>query len=412
MENRPPDQNEEIKTPEESGEEIVPVSDDPSADYELQNTIEEQKAEAQTEEQVSPAGKKKKSHIREWTEAIVVAFFGVLILKAIVFEPFAIPSDSMSGTLMAGDYVVVNKLSFGARLPITPLTIPFTHQTIFGVQSYSDALQFPYMRIPGFSEIERNDVIVFNFPAEDEFPMDGKENNFPTDHKTHFIKRCIAIPGDTITIKDKVVFINSKEFAAPDKAVFNFVIKADTSKKDSLDFKSLGMVRESQQGKYAYYTITLRQATADSLKLNPNIISVEPELSPAGSYDETVFPHEEKLSWNLDNFGPLVVPKEGMTITLHPDSLAMWERIIVNYEHNEMQVNGDSVFINGIYAPTYTFKMNYYFVMGDNRHFSMDSRYWGFVPEDHIVGIATTILFSYDRNAGSVRWNRLFEGIE
>ena len=410
MENRPPDHSEEFITPEESGENNFVSADDPSADYEQQ--INTEPVLPVQEEVISAPEKKKKSHIREWTEAVVVAFLGVLILKAIVFEPFAIPSDSMSGTLMAGDYVVVNKLRFGARLPITPLTVPFTHQTIFGVQSYSDILQWPYMRIPGYAEIERNDVIVFNFPAEDEFPMDGRPNEYPTDHKTHFIKRCIAIPGDSITIKDKVVYINGKELPAPAKAVFNFVIKADTSKKDSLDFKQYGMVRESQQGKYAYYTITLRQSTADSLKLNPNIISVEPELSPSGSYDETVFPHEEKLSWNLDNFGPLVVPKEGMTITLHPDSLSLWERIIVNYEHNELSVNGDSVYINGKYAKTYTFKMNYYFVMGDNRHFSMDSRYWGFVPEDHIVGVATTILFSYDRNAGSVRWDRLFEGIE
>jgi len=410
MENRPPDHSEEFISPEESGENNIVSADDPSADYEQQ--VNAETAEPVQEEIISAPEKKKKSHIREWTEAVVVAFLGVLILKAIVFEPFAIPSDSMSGTLMAGDYVVVNKLRFGARLPITPLTIPFTHQTIFGVQSYSDILQWPYMRIPGYAEIERNDVIVFNFPAEDEFPMDGRPNEYPTDHKTHFIKRCIAIPGDSITIKDKVVYINGKELPSPAKAVFNFVIKADTSKKDSLDFKQYGMVRESQQGKYAYYTITLRQSAADSLKLNPNIISVEPELSPSGSYDETVFPHEEKLSWNLDNFGPLIVPKEGMTVTLHADSLSLWERIIVNYEHNELSVHGDSVYINGKYAPTYTFQMNYYFVMGDNRHFSMDSRYWGFVPEDHIVGVATTIIFSYDRTAGAFRWDRLFEGIE
>ncbi|MFM2018807.1 MAG: signal peptidase, partial [Bacteroidota bacterium] len=369
MENRPPDHSEEFVSPEESGENNFVFADDPSADYEQPEKTETE-VTPQSESTPVPE-KKKKSHVREWVEAVLVAFLGVLILKALVFEPFAIPSDSMSGTLMAGDYVVVNKLRFGARLPITPLTIPFTHQTIFGVQSYSDIWQWPYMRIPGYAEIERNDVIVFNFPAEDEFPMDGRPNEYPTDHKTHFIKRCIAIPGDSITIKDKVVFINGKELQAPLKAVFNFVIKADTSKSDSLNFKQYGMVRESQQGKYAYYTITLRQTAADSLKLNPNIISVEPELSPSGSYDETVFPHEEKLSWNLDNFGPLVVPKEGMTITLHPDSLSLWERIIVNYEHNELSVNGDSVYINGKYAKTYTFKMNYYFVMGDNRHFSM-----------------------------------------
>ena len=194
MENRPPDHSEEFITPEESGENNIVSTDDPSADYEQQ--INTEPVLPVQDEVISAPEKKKKSHIREWTEAVVVAFLGVLILKAIVFEPFAIPSDSMSGTLMAGDYVVVNKLRFGARLPITPLTVPFTHQTIFGVQSYSDILQWPYMRIPGYAEIERNDVIVFNFPAEDEFPMDGRPNEYPTDHKTHFIKRCIAIPGD------------------------------------------------------------------------------------------------------------------------------------------------------------------------------------------------------------------------
>jgi signal peptidase I len=171
------------------------------------------------------------------------------------------------------------------------------------------------------------------------------------------------------------------------------------------------MARESRQGKFVYYTITMKPATADSIRLNPKVISVEPELSPPGSFDEQVFPHEEKLSWNLDNYGSIIVPKAGQVISLSVDSLSMWERIIVDYENNEMVVKDDSIFINGQYAPTYTFKMNYYFVMGDNRHFSMDSRYWGFVPEDHIVGIATTILFSYDNVNGGIRWGRTLKSI-
>lgn len=413
QENPPVDSNDNF--PEEnSGENYTAASDDPSADYETSlpaSTDSAQPTAPATATATTTATPKKKSHLREWGEAILVAFVGVIILKSFFFEPFAIPSDSMSGTLLSGDYVVVNKLIYGPRMPMTPLTIPFTHQSIFGKKSYSDAIQWGYARIPGFGDIEHNDVIVFNFPAEELFPLDGKPRQDPIDHRTHFIKRCIGLPGDTIQISNKTVYINSGELVPASTTMFNYVIKADTSRIDSLDFTSLGMVRESRQGKYVYYVVTMNSASADSVKLNPKVISVEPELSPPGSFDEQVFPHEEKLSWNLDNYGPIIVPKEGATISLSVDSLSMWERIIVDYENNEMQVRGDSIFINGKYSNTYTFKMNYYFVMGDNRHFSMDSRYWGFVPEDHIVGIATTVLFSYDGINGSVRWGRTFSSI-
>jgi signal peptidase I len=408
MENPPLDNSENL--PEENSE-----SSSNLQGFENLEGLSETGATASPEEiaeEKPTSSKKKKSILREWSEAILVAFFGVIILKSFFFEPFAIPSDSMSGTLLAGDYVIVNKVTFGARLPITPLTIPFTHQSIFGMQSYSDAIQWPYMRLPGFGDIEHNDVIVFNFPAEELFPMDTVVRNYPIDHRTHFIKRCIGLPGDTLQITAKNVFINGKDAGIPMHAMFNYVIKMDTARVDSVNLESLGMLRESYQGKYAFFTATMKPVTADSLRLNPKIISVEPELSPPGSYDEQVFPHEEKLSWNLDNYGPLVIPKAGSTITLHVDSLSMWERIIVSYEHNEMMVHDDSIFINGIYSTTYTFKMDYYFVMGDNRHFSMDSRYWGFVPEDHIVGIATMILFSVDKVNGGVRWGRTFQSIE
>jgi signal peptidase I len=413
MEDQPPVQDNLNLSNEGTGEELPTHSDDPSSDYEQELGQEKVEAVASSIDPPTTSNEpKRKSHLREWGEAIVVAFIGVIILKAFLFEPFAIPSDSMSGTLLSGDYVVVNKLRFGARLPITPLTIPFTHQTILGMKSYSDAIQLPYMRIPGFSDIKRNDVIVFNFPAEELFPLDTNAHAYPVDHRTHFIKRCIALSGDTIQLHDKNVFVNGKDAGCPINAMFNYVIKIDTAKADSLQMLQSGMVRESRQGKYLFYTITMTTKTADSLKLNPKIISVEPELSPSGSFDEQIFPHEEKLSYNLDNFGPLLVPRKGQTITLHVDSLSMWERIIVGYEHNEMTVSGDSIYINGKYSTTYTFQMNYYFVMGDNRHFSMDSRYWGFVPEDHIVGVATLILFSYDKVNGKVRWDRTFKSIE
>ena len=390
---------------EEAEESAAPLNDDPSADYEV--------APAEVTPADVPAKKKrKKSAIRDWAEALFLAFIGVIILKTFLFEPFAIPSDSMDNTLVAGDYIVVNKLAYGARLPMTPLSVPFSHQDIAGWKSYSTWFSIPYMRIPGYSEPHRNDVIVFNFPAEDLFPMNGKPNVYPVDHRTHFIKRLVGLPGDTLQIIDREVFVNGQALPFPEKVLFNFIVKVDSTKRDSVHLNGLGMVRESQQGKYLLYTVTLLPAQADSLRLIPQIVSVDPELSRAGLYDEQLFPHSEKFAWNLDNYGKIVVPKKGETVHLTPDSLCLYQRIIVNYEHNTIDLKGDSLFINGKYTTSYTFKMNYYFVMGDNRHFSMDSRYWGFVPEDHVVGKATMILFSYDKQKGKMRWSRSFESIK
>lgn len=390
---------------------FVPLNDDPSADYEISAATPEEKQDEEVSE--GKPKKKKKSPLRDWIEALVFAFIGVLLIKALIFEPFAIPSDSMDNTLLAGDYIVVNKLAYGARLPMTPLSLPFSHQTIGdSTPAYLDWWQIPYTRMPGYSEIRRNDVIVFNFPAEDLFPMNGKARVFPIDHRTHFIKRLVALPGDTLLISDRELIVNSRSLPFPEKVLFNYVIKVDETKKDSVNFSSLGMVRESNQGKYIFFTMTLLKEQADSIRLLPQVISVETEMSRKGLYDEQLFPHSEKFPWNLDNYGKIVIPKKGAVVSLSPDSLPLYQRIIVNYEHNTVDVKGDSVFVNGQYAKSYTFAMNYYFVMGDNRHYSMDSRYWGFVPEDHIVGRASTILFSYDKKNGSVRWDRCFETIE
>jgi signal peptidase I len=386
-------------------------NDDPSADYEVA-APEILKPQEPDDQQKPVKIKKRKAPIREWLEALAFAFIGVLILKAIVFEPFAIPSDSMDNTLLAGDYIVVNKLAYGARLPMTPLSIPFSHQTVGGVPAYLEWWNWGYHRVPGYSEIKNNDVLVFNFPAEDLFPLTGKPKNYPVDHRTHFIKRCVGLPGDTLKITDREVFINGKALPFPEYVVFNFIIKIDSTKRDSVKLETLGMLRESQQGKYFLYTVTLAPAQADSLRLIKQIISVEPELTRTGLFDEQIFPHTHKFPWNLDNFGLVVIPKEGATVKLTADSLPLYERIIVNYEHNVIDVRNDSIFVNKIYTKEYTFKQNYYFVMGDNRHYSMDSRYWGFVPENHIVGKATMILFSYDKVNGKVRWGRCFDRIE
>ncbi|MCU0434366.1 MAG: signal peptidase I [Bacteroidia bacterium] len=395
------------------------INDDPSADYELS---EESTPEAEVPQVVagavdetSPGKKKRRRHpVREWVEALLFAFFGVLLLKLIVFEPFAIPSDSMDRTLQTGDYIIVNKLAYGARMPMTPLSLPFGHQTIgtTGRKAYLDWWNWGYHRLPGYSEVKLNDVIVFNFPAEDLFALNGHTHEYPVDHRTYFIKRVVALPGDTLTIRDKEVFVNAIGLTAPGNSLFNYIIKIDSTRADSVKLKGLGLMRESRQSQYFLYTVALLPRQADSLRLIKQITSVEPEISKAGSYDEQIFPHNEFYPWNLDNYGPLIIPQEGKTIKLTAQNLPLYQRAIVYYEHNTIEQRGDSLYINGKLDSSYTFKMNYYFVMGDNRHYSMDSRYWGFVPEDHIVGRATMILFSYDRKNGSVRWNRCFESVD
>ncbi len=356
--------------------------------------------------------KKKKSAIREWIEAFSFSLLGVLILKTFLYEPFASPSDSMDHTLIAGDYIVVNKMAYGARLPMTPLSIPFAHQLLGNNAAYSTYWNWNYHRLPGYSEIKNNDVLVFNFPSEDLFPINGKPTNFPVDHRTHFIKRCIALPGDTVQLIDRVIYIDGKILSLPTNCLFNYNVAIDSMNRDRVQLQKLGMLRENKQGKNYIFNLSMRPAQADSLKLVPHISSVVPELSRTGLFDEQIFPHAVQFPWNLDNFGPLVIPKKGAAIILTAANLSLYERIIVNYEHHVITVKNDSIFIDKKFAKDYTFQMNYYFVMGDNRQYSMDSRYWGFVPEDHVVGKATMILFSYDKTNGRTRWNRCFESIE
>src|ERR1041385_5679360 len=259
-------------------------NDDPSADYEMRSESDEGQVTIEPVSEKNKKPKRKKHPLREWTEALIFAFIGVLFLKTFIFEPFAIPSDSMDNTLLAGDYIVVNKLAYGPRLPMTPLSVPFSHQTIGNSPSYVEWWKIPYVRIPGYSEIKRNDVIVFNFPAEDIFPLNGHAKNYPIDHRTHFIKRCIGLPGDTLEIIDREVFIDGDTLPFPKCVLFNYIVKMDSTKRDSVNLKKLGMMTESRQGRFYFYSLPLLPSQADSLRLLKQIISVEAELSQKGSY--------------------------------------------------------------------------------------------------------------------------------
>lgn len=234
----------------------------------------------------------------------------------------------MSKALTGGDYIYINKLAYGARIPITPLSLPIG-------TAYVDWIQIPYCRIPGYSNVHYNDVLVFNFPME---------NDVPVDERQEYVKRCVALPGDTLQIIKGNIFINNKDYTEAT------IIDAD---------------------------------------------SIQPIDSSV--YSPSVFPHSAQIKWNADNFGPLYIPKKGENILLNPENVLLYQTAIEKHENNSLTIRSDSVFINSVYSTTYTFKMNYYFVMGDNRYNSIDSRFWGFVPVDHLIGKASFIISSKDK---------------
>ena len=314
----------------------------------------------------------------------------------------------MEKTLLVGDFIIVSKINYGPRVPNTLFTFPFSHQTLpftTNVKSYLNWIQVPYFRLPGFSSIKNNDVIVFNYPLEDENPID---------HRTHFVKRCIGLPGDTLQITDKIVFINNDTMKAPETSQFNYHIKTnmaelDTKALEELEITEGGLV--SNQGDYRF---ALTKETAEKLQKMEQIHEIKEWVEKKNMYSDYLFPFNPEFQWNIDHYGPLVIPKAGNSIEISVKNLPLYHRLISDYENNLLETRNDSIFINGNHATNYTFKMNYYFMMGDSRHHSSDSRYWGFVPEDHIVGKALFVLFSVNKNAPwykKLRWERLFSSI-
>ncbi|NTW32236.1 MAG: signal peptidase I [Bacteroidetes bacterium] len=338
----------------------------------------------------------------DWLKSIVIALLIVLFIRVFIFESYVIPTTSMEKTLVEGDYILVSKLNYGARTPITLFSVPF-----FNNQIYSEKVQLPYFRIIGFSNIKVNDVIVFNYPLEDEKPIDKR---------TPFVKRCVALAGDTVKIKDGKIFINRKEIKEPENAEFNYIVKTDSAFINAEIFEKLDITEGGPFMDIFTYNLTMTRANAKKICSSPFVIKSEVMLEDSGMYAENLFPSSMYYSWNMDNYGPLVIPAKGMTVNLNKISLPLYYRIISVYEGNILKVINDSICeINGKSSKTYTFKMNYYFVMGDNRHNSADSRFWGFVPEDHIIGKAVMILFSTDKKKNlfkRIRWDRCFKGIE
>ncbi|MCX6291702.1 MAG: signal peptidase I [Bacteroidetes bacterium] len=350
----------------------------------------------------------RKSAVREWVDAIIFAVIAATIIRTFFIEAYTIPTPSMEKSLLVGDFLFVSKISYGARIPMTPLSFPFAHHTmpLVGGKSYLEWIKVGYHRLPGFSKIKNNDVVVFNWPAENE----GR----PVDKKENYIKRCIGIPGDTIKIIDRNVYINSKLADLPEKSQFHYHVKTDGSGFSETAAKRLDLNDVQVASPEGDFIINMTGKSSKEIKDFGNVKLVEPLIDPKGNYEDYIFPFDKAFRWNYDNFGPLWIPKTGMTIKIDSSNIALYRKAIGEYEGNKLEQRDGKIFINEKEATEYTFKMNYYFMMGDNRHNSADSRFWGFVPEDHIVGKAVFIWMSWDSEGsflGKVRWNRLFHSI-
>ncbi|MDQ6530679.1 signal peptidase I [Flavobacterium sp. LHD-85] len=380
-----------------------------------------------------------KSKTEDTIGSLVFAIIVATLVHTYIIQPFTIPSSSLEKTLYTGDFLFVSKINFGARAPMTSIALPMVHDSIpsVGLKSYLfnddftkketsllNMFQLPYFRFPALEEIKRNEIVVFNQPADTLRNMDNfnPDRNYykPIDKKTNLVKRCVGIAGDSLEIRDGNIYINGKLSVLPKsaKAQYNFLIDTKGQAISQDELRSIYGAREGLKYDNGYfaltnsgeYFLTLTDKEAKLLASNPVVKSVKKQLTPKGE-DGNVFPHISSLGWNIDNFGPIYIPKKGATIKLDFKSLPFYKRIIEEYEHNTLKINDNNILINGKISDTYTFKQDYYWMMGDNRHNSLDARFWGYVPFDHVVGKPVFIWLSLEKDGkgfNKIRWNRVF----
>jgi signal peptidase I len=369
---------------------------------------------------------KPKSKVREWWDAILFAVVAATLIRWLIMEAYTIPTPSMENSLLVGDFLFVSKFHYGTRTTTTPLQVPLTHQKIWftNIPSYLEWIKLPQYRLPGISHVNRNDVVVFNVP-----PKGLNENiDYPIDLKTNYIKRCVAVAGDILEIKDRKVYTNGELLENHPEVQYSYVVSSDgpinerNLTKLGLGVEDYQVYGRQQDGKFVYL-MWLTKEKVDALKALPYVKSVdlqnrndEDGVIPYSTYYEWFGRSNDStkvVSWSTDNFGPLWIPKEGATIPINDSTLTIYGPTIKLYEHHDdVKIENNTLTIDGKAVTEYTFKQNYYFMMGDNRHNSLDSRFWGFVPEDHVVGKAFFIWLSIDRNADfihKIRWSRFFK---
>lgn len=371
--------------------------------------------------------KKKKGFFRELFNDILFALIAVTIIRGLFVEAFAIPTGSMENSMLIGDHLFVSKFHYGARTPKTPIQFPLAHQTFWGsgIPSYSDIIQLPQYRLPGLRSVKKGEPVVFNFPPD-------YKKGFPIDMKTFYVKRCMAVPGDTFEIRQKQIFINGAAIDSPPNMLTSFFVTTDrgvherymreigisdyTDENPGDTYATSALPNYNYNGRMGFYVNTTHEK-AEQLAAYPFIQDVEEVFFESG--EPGIYPQSPLFDWSRDDFGPLTMPEEGMTLPMTAANVALYGEAIQHYERNDdVVIEGNDIFIDGEKITEYTFKQGYYFMIGDNRHNSLDSRSWGFVPEDHIVGKPLFIFWSIDRtnpNAGffeRIRFNRIFNLID